>query len=144
VNILLLSANTERINLPTLPLGLAWVGAAVRAAGHEVVLLDLLRETDPAAATRRAIEALRPDGIGISVRNIDDQCMESPRFLLDRPPAYAVELCRGIAAQRLDIPWRCILYPHDVPEALVRALADAGCVEVGLGFEWRDSRSGRG
>jgi radical SAM superfamily enzyme YgiQ (UPF0313 family) len=53
----------------------------------------------------------------------------------NRPLAYALELCRRIAAQRLDIAWRCILYPHDVPEALVRALAEAGCVEVGLGFE---------
>jgi len=298
VNILLISANTERINVPTLPLGPALVGAAARAAGHEVVLLDLLRETDPAATTR-AIGMLRPDVIGISVRNIDDQCMESPRFLLgqaadlvatcrawssaplvlggagygifpdaalaylgadygvcgegeatfpallarlergedpaslpgvyaahgrggttptvasnlddfpdppgdlwptadpaesdlwvpvqsrrgcpldcsycstariegravrardprrvvaemarlsrdgfrrfyfvdstfNRPLAYALELCRCIAAQRLDILWRCILYPHEVPEALAQAMAEAGCVEVGLGFE---------
>jgi radical SAM superfamily enzyme YgiQ (UPF0313 family) len=299
VRVLLVSANTERINLPTLPLGLAMVGAAARAAGHEVALLDLRREPDPAAATRRAIETLRPDAIGISIRNIDDQCMESPRFLLDqatdlvatcraatsspvvlggagysifpaaalaylgadfgvcgegeatfpallarlgrgeepeslpgiyaarrggggavaaatdldafpapcgdlwptanpaepdlwipvqsrrgcpldcsycstasiegravrardphrvaeqiaslaragyrrfyfvdntfnRPLAYALALCRAIAAQRLDIAWRCILYPQDAPEGLVRVMAEAGCVEVGLGFE---------
>jgi radical SAM superfamily enzyme YgiQ (UPF0313 family) len=51
------------------------------------------------------------------------------------PTDYAVELCRRIAAERLDIGWRCILYPQDVPEELVQALAAAGCVEVGLGFE---------
>jgi radical SAM superfamily enzyme YgiQ (UPF0313 family) len=299
LKVLLISANTERINLPTLPLGLALVGAAVRAAGHEVVLLDLLCEPDPTAATRRAIETLRPDAIGISIRNIDDQCMEKPRFLLgqasdlvatcrawssaplvlggagysifpavalsylgadfgvcgegeaafpallarlgrgedpaglpgiyiakqgggtpptaatdldafpfpsgdlwptgnptdpdlwvpvqsrrgcpldcsycstasiegravrardpryvaeevarltragfrrfyfvdntfNRPLAYTLELCRAITDQGLDIAWRCILYPHDVPEGLVRGMAEAGCVEVGLGFE---------
>jgi radical SAM superfamily enzyme YgiQ (UPF0313 family) len=31
--------------------------------------------------------------------------------------------------------WRCILYPHQVSEPLVRAMAEAGCVEVSLGFE---------
>ena len=298
MKVLLISANTERINLLTLPLGLALVGAAVRASGHEVILLDLLREGDPASTTRQAIQTLQPDVIGISVRNIDDQCLEGPRFLLgqvtglvatcrtyspapvvlggagysifpvaalaylgadfgvcgegeatflallarlergedpaglrgvyakgrggmpptlasnldafplpsgdlwptadparpdlwipvqsrrgcaldcsycstasiegrgerardprrvvaeiarlaragsrrfyfvdntfNRPLEYALALCRWIASERLDIAWRCILYPHEVPEALVRAMAEAGCEEVGLGFE---------
>ena len=299
MTVLLISANTERINLTTLPYGLALVAAAVRAAGHEVVMLDLLREEHPRIAIARAVQALQPNVIGISVRNIDDQCMERPRFLLEqvtgvvaacraysqaplvlggagysifptaalvylgadfgvcgegevvfpallsrlergddptdlpgvyssarrgavrrtfapnldalpspkedqwptvdpadpdvwvpvqsrrgcplecsycstasiegrtirarapmlvvaeiarlaqagfrrvyfvdntfnRPPAYALELCRWLAARRLEIAWRCILYPHDVSEELVRAMAQAGCVEVGLGFE---------
>ncbi len=299
MNVLLISANTERINLPTLPYGLALVAGAVRSAGHEVAMLDLLREANPRAAIARTIERLRPTVIGISVRNIDDQCMERPRFLLEqvtsvlaacracstaplvlggagysifpvaalgylgadfgvcgegevvfpallarlergedpsalpgvytagrggmvpraftrildavplpaedlwptanpaepdvwipvqsrrgcplgcaycstasiqgrtirarapelvvaemvriahagfrrfyfvdntfnRPVAYALDLCRAITAQRLAMAWRCILYPHDVPDELVRAMAAAGCVEVGLGFE---------
>jgi radical SAM superfamily enzyme YgiQ (UPF0313 family) len=299
MTVLLISANTERINLTTLPYGLALVAAAVRAAGHEVVMLDLLREEHPRVAIARTVRALQPNVIGISVRNIDDQCMERPRFLLEqvtgvvaacraysqaplvlggagysifptaalgylgadfgvcgegevvfpallsrlkrgddpadlpgvyssagggmvrrtfapnldtlpsptedqwpmadpvdpdvwipvqsrrgcplecsycstasiqgrtirarapmlvaaeiarlaragfrrfyfvdntfnRPPAYALALCRWLASRRLDIAWRCILYPHDVSEELVRAMAEAGCVEVGLGFE---------
>lgn len=299
MRVLLISANTERINLPTLPYGLALVAGAARAAGHTVAMLDLRRETEPRAAIARAIQAFHPDAIGISVRNVDDQCMERPRFLLaevahvvaacreyssapvvlggagysifpaaalaylgadfgvcgegevvfpallsrleqggepadlpgiyaagrtDRiartfatdldslalpaedlwptadaadpdlwvpvqsrrgcplecsycstpglegptirtrtpalvakevarlahagfrrfyfvdntfnlPTDYAVELCRQIAAARLDISWRCILYPQDVPEELVEAMTAAGCVEVGLGFE---------
>ena len=94
MNVLLISANTERINLPTPPYGLALVAAAVRAAGHEVVVLDLLREAEPHDATARAIQALRPDVIGISVRNIDDQCMERPRFLLHQVSGV-VTLCRA-------------------------------------------------
>ena len=299
MTVLLISANTERINLTTLPYGLARVAAAVRAAGREVVMLDLLCEAHPRVAIARAVQALQPNIIGISVRNIDDQCMERPRFLLEqvtgvvaacraysraplvlggagysifptaalvylgadfgvcgegevvfpailsrlergddptdlpgvyspgrrgtvrrtfapnldalpspkedqwptadpadpdvwvpvqsrrgcplecsycstasiegrairarapmlvaaeiarlaeggfrrlyfvdntfnRPPAYALDLCHCLAAQRLDVAWRCILYPHDVSEELVRAMAEAGCVEVGLGFE---------
>ena len=299
MHVLLISANTERINLPTLPFGLALVAAAVRAAGHAVRMLDLRCETDPHAAVARAIRAFRPDAIGISVRNVDDQCMERPRFLLadvapvvtacrecssaplvlggagysifpaaalaylgadfgvrgegevafpalltrlerggdpadlpgiytagqtgraghslvadldslaspaedlwptadpadpdlwvpvqsrrgcplecsycstpglegrtirarsagrvakeiarlaragfrrfyvvdntfNLPVDYAVDLCRRLAAERLDIAWRCILYPQNVPEELMRGMAAAGCVEVGLGFE---------
>jgi hypothetical protein len=79
---LLISANTERINMPTMPLGLALVAAATRRSGHETELLDLLFEPDPAAAVRGAIEAYGPDVIGISVRNVDDQEMTAPGFLL--------------------------------------------------------------
>ena len=299
MNVLLVSANTERMNLPTLPYGLAFVAAAARSAGHRVAMLDLLGETDPQAAIARAVRTLCPDVIGISVRNIDDQFMERPRFLLEhvagvvaacrassraplvlggagysifptavlaylgadfgvcgegelvfpellsrlqrgenpsdlpgvyaggwsskiprafvpdlgvlpspaedpwptanptdpdlwipvqsrrgcplgcsycstasiqgriirarppalvaaevarlaragfrrfyfvdntfnRPPDYALELCRRVTEQGLDIAWRCIIYPHEVREELVRAMAAAGCVEVGLGFE---------
>ncbi len=299
MRVLLISANTERINLPTLPVGLALVATAAREAGHEAVLLDLMTAPDPGAALGRAIQEHSPDAIGISVRNVDDQCMESPRFLLPQvsgvvaacracsaaplvlggagysifpaaalsylgadlgvagegevvfpqllsllerredpgdlpgvyvrgrrasgkrtfapnldilpypgedlwasanprdpdlwvpvqsrrgcsldcsycstagiegrtirarlpsfvaadvariaqagfqrvyfvdntfnlPPSYALELCRQIAAQRLEIAWRCILYPHDVSVGLVRAMAEAGCAEASLGFE---------
>ncbi len=51
------------------------------------------------------------------------------------PVPYALELCHRLAELRLDLAWRCILYPHQVDEDLVMAMADAGCVEVSLGFE---------
>lgn len=299
MRVLLISANAERINMPAPPLGLGLVAAATRRAGHEVTFLDLLSETEPDVAVQRTIEAASPEVIGISVRNIDDQDMQSRRFLLEPvkglvavcrahtdvpivlggagyslfpdaaldyldadlgicgegeaifpallekirqgqdpsglpgvhvagqgcrterrfaaelgrlplpddncwltvPPAtpdlwvpvqtrrgcaldctycstanvegravrarsvqpvvehirrvakagferfifvdntfnfplpYAMELCKRIAAARLNIKWRCILYPHHVPEELVAAMAAAGCVEVSLGFE---------
>jgi radical SAM superfamily enzyme YgiQ (UPF0313 family) len=51
------------------------------------------------------------------------------------PPSYALELCRRLAELRLDLAWRCVLYPHQVSEELAGAMARAGCVEVSLGFE---------
>jgi radical SAM superfamily enzyme YgiQ (UPF0313 family) len=97
MNVLLISANTEQVNIPSLPLGLAQVAAATEQAGHRVSLLNLMLERDPGSAIERAIAAAAPSVIGISVRNIDDQSMQQPRFLL---PAVkdVVRTCRDRAA----------------------------------------------
>jgi len=76
-----------------LPLGLACVAAATRQAGHEVSWLDLMFASDAADAVQKAIAEFQPEVIGISVRNIDDQKMSAPRFLLD-PVKEIVSLCR--------------------------------------------------
>ncbi len=94
MKVLLISANTERLNMVAVPLGLGLVSAATRAAGHEIKLLDLLSEADPRGAVRRAIAGFGPEVIGISVRNIDDQCRENPRFLID-PVREIVTECRS-------------------------------------------------
>jgi radical SAM superfamily enzyme YgiQ (UPF0313 family) len=94
MRVLLISSNTERINMVTIPLGLGLVAAASRQAGHEVTFLDLLNEQDPGAAVRRVVEEARPDVIGISVRNIDDQSSDNPRFLLEQVKPV-VEACRA-------------------------------------------------
>jgi radical SAM superfamily enzyme YgiQ (UPF0313 family) len=93
VRVLLVSPNTERINIPVLPLGLAQVAAASEQAGHTVSLLNLMWEEDTPHSLARAIDSARPDVIGISVRNIDDQNMQEPRFLLD-PVRDVVRGCR--------------------------------------------------
>jgi radical SAM superfamily enzyme YgiQ (UPF0313 family) len=94
MRVLLVASNTERINMVTLPLGLGLLAAATRRAGHEVTFLDLLNETDPDAAVRRAIDSARPEVVGISVRNIDDQNRANPRFLLEQVKPV-VESCRA-------------------------------------------------
>lgn len=99
MKVLLISANTEQINMPTLPLGLACVAEATRRAGHEMRLLDLMDKSDAETAVRKDIEVFRPHVIGISVRNIDDQNMENPRFLLNQAKRV-VESCRAVS----DVP----------------------------------------
>ncbi|NIR14327.1 MAG: B12-binding domain-containing radical SAM protein, partial [Desulfobacterales bacterium] len=81
MKVLLISANTEQINMPTLPLGLACVAAATRKAGHEVTYLDLMAQEDVQEVIKEAMEERSPDVVGISVRNIDDQVMDNPSFL---------------------------------------------------------------
>jgi radical SAM superfamily enzyme YgiQ (UPF0313 family) len=96
VRVLLISANTERISMLPLPLGLACVAAACRRAGHELVLLNLMFEGDAGETIGKHIEEFRPEVIGVSVRNIDDQNMADPKFLL--PAAKdVVDACRRLS-----------------------------------------------
>ncbi len=92
MRVLLISANTEMLDTPVLPLGLAQIAAATEREGHDVEMVDLLQ----AEGRQRLETALgaRPDVIGISVRNIDDQNMQAPRFLL-QPVRDVVQACRN-------------------------------------------------
>jgi radical SAM superfamily enzyme YgiQ (UPF0313 family) len=95
MKVLLISANTEKTGILPLPLGLACVAAACRKAGHEVLLVNLMFEGDAPSAIRNAVAEFRPGVIGISVRNIDDQNMACPRFLLP-PVRDVVDACRAV------------------------------------------------
>jgi len=97
MRVLLISANTERVNMVALPLGMGLVAAATRAAGHETTCVDLLAAADPIAAARDAVAASRPEVIGVSVRNIDDQSRESPRFLLAHVKEV-IDACRAASS----------------------------------------------
>jgi radical SAM superfamily enzyme YgiQ (UPF0313 family) len=96
MRVLLISANTERINILPLPLGLNYVAVAARNAGHDVELVDLMIEENTQSIIKEAIEGFHPDIIGISVRNIDDQEMENPRFLLDQVKGVVIH-CRSFS-----------------------------------------------
>jgi radical SAM superfamily enzyme YgiQ (UPF0313 family) len=93
MRILLISANTEMMNMPTIPVGLGCLAEALSQEGHRVRLLDLLVEKDPLGAVRSALAQTPPGLIGISLRNIDDQNMQTPRFLLEGAKAV-VSCCR--------------------------------------------------
>ncbi|OGQ07851.1 MAG: B12-binding domain-containing radical SAM protein [Deltaproteobacteria bacterium RBG_19FT_COMBO_46_12] len=93
---LFISANTEKITMPVLPLGLACVASSTKRAGYDVTMVDLEIERDTSTVLKEAIEVFCPDIIGISVRNIDDQRMENSRLLLD-PIKEIVTLCRDLS-----------------------------------------------
>ncbi len=75
------------------PLGLVCVAAATREAGHDVRVLDLMRSSDPRAAVAEEIGGFRPEVIGLSVRNIDDQRMKGAAFFLD-DVKIIIDACR--------------------------------------------------
>jgi len=93
VKALLVSVETERLGMTVLPLGLGMVAAAARRAGHDVELLNVPAGAIPAESVTEAVTRFRPDVVGFSVRNVDDQNMQSPRFLLPLV-AEAVAACR--------------------------------------------------
>jgi radical SAM superfamily enzyme YgiQ (UPF0313 family) len=94
MKVLLISANTETINMPVLPLGLACVDAAVQNAGFETKTLNLMGKSDTQSLLENAIRDFQPEAIGISVRNIDDQSMTNTRFMLD-PVKTMIGYCKG-------------------------------------------------
>lgn len=95
MNVLLIAANTEQLNMPVLPLGMAWVAAAAEAAGHKVRPVNLMTTTDVCPPLAAAIDGFGPDVIGVSVRNIDDQSMSPNRFLLESVRSVISE-CRKL------------------------------------------------
>lgn len=123
MRVLLISANTERLNMATIPLGLGFVAAATRRAGHDVAFLDLMSQEDPRASLHSRIADFNPEVIGISVRNIDDQSMENPKFLLEKV-RLPVEWCR--AASRSPIILGGAGYSIFPDEALEYLGADMG------------------
>lgn len=96
MKVLLISANTESINMIPLPLGLNCVAVAARNAGHSVHLLDLMGSDDYQGQLHEAIGQYKPDLIGISVRNIDNQNMIETKFLLE-PVKEVIAHCRTMS-----------------------------------------------
>lgn len=95
---LLVSANTEQLQMPVLPMGLACVAAAAGRAGHEVRVLNLMTRDDlESFQLEGAFSGFNPEIVGISVRNIDDQCMKAPKFLLEAVKKV-VEACRTLTS----------------------------------------------
>jgi radical SAM superfamily enzyme YgiQ (UPF0313 family) len=93
MKVLLISANTEKINMPVLPLGMAFVARAVEDAGHEVSQINMMAEPEALKTLVERIQKVQPGIIGISVRNIDDQVSSQPRFLLE-PVKSIILTCR--------------------------------------------------
>jgi hypothetical protein len=67
MRVLFVSPNTERLNMPVLPLGLALVAAAARRAGHQTRFLDLLGAPEPMAAVHQAITQFQPEVVALAI-----------------------------------------------------------------------------
>ena len=96
MRVLLVSANRTEINMRTIPLGLACVASALKETGHSVEILDFLEVENPFSALKAAIEEFKPEVIGISLRNIDDQTMRNPRLFLDEDN-HVIEMAKRLS-----------------------------------------------
>jgi len=72
MQILLISANRERMPYPVAPLGLAYIAGALTAGGHDVRAIDLCFSEAIEHDLNQILADFPPDVIGISLRNLDN------------------------------------------------------------------------
>ena len=128
MNILLISTNRNTLPMPVMPIGACMVAEACERAGHRVTLLDLIFEREPLAAVRNAVNTLRPDVVGLSVRNIDNNDMRDTVFFLE-------DLRRIMHTVREHTDTPVVLGGAALavmPEAILR-FSDASCAVLGDG-----------
>ncbi|MBT6615378.1 MAG: radical SAM protein [Deltaproteobacteria bacterium] len=94
MKVLLIYVVTENINIPVLPLGMACIAASVEHAGHEVRQVSLTSQ-HARSELETVVGEFIPDVIGVSLRNVDDQKMESTQFLLGAVKE-AISFCRTL------------------------------------------------
>ncbi|RQW76842.1 MAG: radical SAM protein, partial [Geobacter sp.] len=80
--ILTLSVNRELAPQPVMPIGAAWVAEALHQARFEVNLLDLCFEKKPLRRLAGVVQAFKPNGVAVSIRNIDNCDFIAPRTFL--------------------------------------------------------------
>lgn len=96
MKILIISTNRNQFPVPVMPIGACMVADAAQKNGHDVRLLDMMFERKPLSALRSELAEWRPEVIGLSVRNIDNNDMHSPSFFL-RELVPLVNMIRSIS-----------------------------------------------
>ncbi len=79
MKVLVIASNRNFYPEPVMPIGACMAAEAAQGAGHEVELIDLMFERDPALAVRSSIKRFKPDVTGVSIRNIDNNDLSEPR-----------------------------------------------------------------
>jgi len=83
MKVLLVATNRERSPYPVAPLGALCVAAAARAAGHEVVFLDLGLSPAPHKTLEKALQADEYQAVAFGIRNLDNCWAFAPRLYFD-------------------------------------------------------------
>ena len=76
----------DRMVVRPVPIGLAYIAAAVDERRHETRVLDLMFSDDAAADAESAVREFAPDLVGLSMRNLDNQSMVNPKWNLPGRP----------------------------------------------------------
>ncbi len=114
--------------MPVMPYGACITAAAVSRRGHQVQMVDLMFQRDPARSVIRELRRHPPHVVGISVRNLDNNDMF-------QPIEYVSELVDLVAVIREETKAPVVLGGSAVavmPEALLRATG-ANCAVLGDG-----------
>ncbi|MBU5614678.1 B12-binding domain-containing radical SAM protein [Geomonas azotofigens] len=114
----MISTNRETAPQPAVPIGAAWVAEALRLAGFHVRFLDLCFLPEPLAAVEEALAGFEPDGIALSVRNLDNCNLLAPKSYLPEI-RDVVRLIKARSGARILIGGAGVsILPHQVLEYL--------------------------
>lgn len=83
MKILLIATNRperymDRMLVRPLPIGVAYLAAHIDEGRHQLRVLDLMFSDDAVLEVGGAVEAFKPDLVGLSIRNLDNQSYLSP------------------------------------------------------------------
>ena len=107
----------DRMVVRPVPIGLAYIAAAVDEERHQMRVLDLMFSDDGPADVEETVREFQPDLVGLSIRNLDNQSYFNPvwnlpgvRDIVDRVRecSDATILCGGPAFSIL--PAECLEY----------------------------------
>lgn len=116
MNILIVATNRYCSPVPVVPIGACLVAEAAGREGHAVRVLDLMFAKNPVRALASELGKFRPDIIGLSLRNIDNNDMQNPvAFFQDLKPL--VKAIRGKTRSTLVLGGAAVAV---MPEELLR------------------------
>ena len=100
MRVLLVSVNREKMPCPVFPLGLAYIGRALRDAGQSVETVDLCFSRDVQIGLEDVIRQFQPEVIGLSLRNLDNLTYPNPISYL-KEVEEIVRICRHLTPAKL-------------------------------------------
>jgi len=93
VRVLIVATNREKAPIPVAPIGACNIATVLKGAGHDVSVVDLMWARRPEKTLQAAIDAHRPQVIGLSIRNVDNTSWMNERWYLDEARNY-VRICK--------------------------------------------------
>jgi lipid biosynthesis B12-binding/radical SAM protein len=94
MRLLLVSSNLAETPYAVYPLGMSMVAAALKREGHEVVLFDFLQQGQSLDSIREVVRRVKPELIGISIRNVDNVNLLNEQRYIDAV-RHIVQAIRG-------------------------------------------------
>jgi radical SAM superfamily enzyme YgiQ (UPF0313 family) len=128
MNVLLISLNRSTVPMPVMPIGACIVAEAAEHAGHSVALLDLMFAKNPFSAIRSAVIDKKPEVIGLSIRNIDNNDMRDTTFFL-QDFGHIIKTIRGLTKNPVILGGAALSI---MPEEIL-GLGDISCGVLGDG-----------
>ena len=116
MNVLIINTNRNHFPMPVIPIGACMVAESAERAGHAVQFLDLAFCKDPLLGVRTALLKNNPDVVGLSVRNIDNNDIQSPEFFI-KDVAGIVDVIRLVTSAPIVVGGAAVSV---MPEELLR------------------------